>query len=172
MPARKTATPHRRKAVEPIAERPHMPGYGISESPDGMLPWSWARERLESCRNYFVASTLPDGRPHLMPVWAVWHIDNRLYFSTAITSRKARNLLAKPACTVAIEGASEALILEGEAETVKSATVLKPVWAAYKKKYDWGMDGEPMFALKPARAFAFIETADQFSTAATRWRFS
>jgi general stress protein 26 len=148
-----------------------MPGYGISESTEGMLPWSWARERLDKCRNYFVASTLPDSRPHLMPVWAVWHTDNRLYFSTAITSRKARNLLANPACSVAIEGASEALILDGRAETEDDAKVLTPVWKAYKKKYDWSMDGEPMFVLKPARAFAFIETTDQFSTAATRWRF-
>ena len=72
-----------------------MPGYGISESLDGVLPWSWAEERLRSSRNFWVSSTWPDGRPHAMPVWAVW-LDGALYFSTASNSAKARNLLAKP----------------------------------------------------------------------------
>jgi nitroimidazol reductase NimA-like FMN-containing flavoprotein (pyridoxamine 5'-phosphate oxidase superfamily) len=72
-----------------------MPGYGISESAEGMLPWSWAEERLSDSRNYWVASTRPDGRPHLMPVWAVW-VGDALYFSTARTSTKARNLFASP----------------------------------------------------------------------------
>ena len=160
----------RTRTADPIAERPHMPGYGIAEGEEGLLPWSWARERLEACRNYFVSSTQPDGRPHLMPVWAVWH-DNRLYFSTAKTSRKARNLYANPACSVAIEGGAEALIVEGRAVTTDDAVELTPVWKAYKQKYDWSIDNEPMFVLHPTHAFAFIETANRFSSTATRWRF-
>ncbi len=59
---------------EPIASRPHMPGYGVvgAEEGSGLLPWSWARSRLEHSRNYWVATTWPDGRPHVMPVWGVW----------------------------------------------------------------------------------------------------
>ena len=34
--------------TEPRGDRPHVPGYGIPESVDGILPWSWARERLEA----------------------------------------------------------------------------------------------------------------------------
>ena len=41
-----------------------MPEYGIEPSPDGMLPWSWAAERLARSRNYWVATTRPNGRPH------------------------------------------------------------------------------------------------------------
>jgi general stress protein 26 len=155
---------------EPQAGRPFMPGYGISESEEGLLPWSWAVERLEKCRNFWVQSVRPDGRPHAMPVWGVW-TDDRFYFSTAKTSRKAANLGANPRCVVCTEQATEAVIVEGEAQVIDSAEMLSPVWDAYKAKYDWDVTGEPMFAVRPSTAFAFIETAEQFATAATRWRF-
>ncbi|HEU4760074.1 MAG TPA: pyridoxamine 5'-phosphate oxidase family protein, partial [Dehalococcoidia bacterium] len=67
---------------DPMVSRPHMPGYGISEDDEGLLPWAWAEERLAKSHNYWVATARPDGRPHAMPVWAVW-LDDRLYFSTA-----------------------------------------------------------------------------------------
>jgi nitroimidazol reductase NimA-like FMN-containing flavoprotein (pyridoxamine 5'-phosphate oxidase superfamily) len=156
---------------EPKADRPYMPGYGISESEEGMLPWSWAEEHLAVTRNFWVASTRPDGRPHLMPVWAVW-IDDALYFSTARTSTKARNLFANPNCAISTEHGNEAVILEGTVEHEENHDTLRPVWDAYKAKYDWGMEGESMFVLRPKVVFAFIETAEQFSTAATRWRFA
>ena len=56
--------------TQPKASRPHMPGYGIldANSGKGLLPWSWATERLAKARNYWVATTRPDGNPHAMPV--------------------------------------------------------------------------------------------------------
>lgn len=55
-----------------IVGRPIMPaGYGISAESDGRLDWAWLDSRLETARNYWVASTRPDGRPHVMPVWGV-----------------------------------------------------------------------------------------------------
>jgi hypothetical protein len=106
-----------------------------------------------------------------MPVWAVWH-DGALYFSTARTSTKARNLHANPRCTVTGESADEAVILEGEASVVDDPGVLAPVWKAYKDKYDWDLEGESLFSIKPTVVFAFIETTDDFPTAATRWTFA
>ncbi len=167
MPARKTAAP---KTKGPKSDRPHMPGYGISESRKGILPWSWAKERLEQNRNYWISTIRPDGRPHAMPVWGVWHKD-QLFFSTAITSTKSCNLQANPNCTATIESATEAVIVEGVAKVVSGKAILAPVWKAYKQKYDWSIDGEKLFAITPTTVFAFIETAEQFGTAATRWRF-
>jgi hypothetical protein len=106
-----------------------------------------------------------------MPVWAVW-LDGALDFSTASNSVKARNLLANPSCSITTESASEALILEGSAVVEENHTVLRPAWDAYKAKYDWSLEGESMFVLRPRVAFAFIESAEQFATAATRWRFA
>src|SRR5262249_17191311 len=64
---------------EPIASRPHMPGYGTLPAGEGggLLPWSWAEERLARSHDYWLATVTPDGAPHLMPVWAVW-LDGRL----------------------------------------------------------------------------------------------
>ena len=72
-----------------------MPGYGISPGPNGLLPWSWAQARLRDARNYWVASTGPDGAPHLAAVWAVW-FDGAVVFSTGGRSRKARCFMPKP----------------------------------------------------------------------------
>jgi len=155
---------------EPRASRPHMPGYGIATGQEGTLPWEWARERLENTRNYFVSSTRPDGRPHVMPVWAIW-LYGLLWFSTARTSTKARNLFANPLISVAIERADEAVILEGTAIVEEDHEVLAPVWAAYKAKYEWDLKGESMFFVTPRLVFAFIESAEQFAATATRWRF-
>ena len=156
--------------TDPAPGRPHMPGYGIADDTDGALPWNWARERLESSRNYWVATTRPGGRPHLMPVWGVW-MDDLLYFSTAITSTKARNMLANPECSISTEHANEAVIVEGVARVEDEEETLRPVWAAYKQKYDWDMTGESMFVIAPALAFGFIERAEEFGRSATRWQF-
>ena len=64
---------------------------GVPTRSDGPLPWSHAEERLESARNYWVATTRRDGRPHAAPVWGVW-VDRHLYFGTARSSVKGRNL--------------------------------------------------------------------------------
>ncbi len=51
----------------PRVSRPFMPGYGIAAADEGsgLLPWSWAAQRLTSAQNYWVASIRPDsGAPH------------------------------------------------------------------------------------------------------------
>ncbi|HEY5626029.1 MAG TPA: pyridoxamine 5'-phosphate oxidase family protein [Dehalococcoidia bacterium] len=156
--------------TEPVVGRPHMPGYGIASGQEGTLPWDWARERLENTRNYFVSSTRPDGRPHVMPVWAIW-LGGLLWFSTARASTKARNLFANPQISVAIERGDEAVIVEGTAAVEEDHDVLEPVWAAYRAKYEWDMTGESMFFVTPKVAFGFIESTEQFASTATRWRF-
>ena len=81
----------------PSAGRPHMPGYDLpaADSGRGVMPWSWAAERLVGAHNYWLATSWPDGRPHVMPVWGVW-LDTAFWFSCAGTARKARNLAADP----------------------------------------------------------------------------
>lgn len=156
--------------AEPQASRPFMPGYGISESEEGLLPWSWAAERLGKSHNYWVHTVRSDGRPHAMPVWGVW-AGARFYFSTARTSRKAANLTANPHCVVCTENAAEAVVLEGLAEVIDDHDALRPVWEAYNAKYSWDLTGESMFVVRPRTAFAFIEKPQEFEASATRWQF-
>ena len=64
---------------EPRAAPPLIPaGYGVSADASGaeLLPWSWAAECLAGARNYWLCTARVDGRPHAMPVWAVWLEDD------------------------------------------------------------------------------------------------
>jgi nitroimidazol reductase NimA-like FMN-containing flavoprotein (pyridoxamine 5'-phosphate oxidase superfamily) len=159
---------------DPTASRPNIPGYGIMDSTSGkgLLPWSWATERLSKAHTYFIATTRPDGRPHLMPVWGIW-LSGVFYFSTGRNSRKARNLSDNARCVVSIELSGEAVILEGVAEETTEKTVLQLCSEAYSAKYHWEMEAndEPFFAVRPSVVFGFIENDSLFTSTATRWTF-
>jgi nitroimidazol reductase NimA-like FMN-containing flavoprotein (pyridoxamine 5'-phosphate oxidase superfamily) len=159
---------------EPKASRPHMPGYGIADatSGKGLLPWSWAVERLTKARNYWVATTRPDGNPHAMPVWGVW-IDDAFYFSTGTQSRKARNLAENPRCVIGCEIGPDQVIVEGVAELQDDAELRRKFAEAYQAKYDWDTEGfsEPFYAVRPAVVFGFTTTPGDFTASATRWTF-
>ena len=162
--------------TDPIVEpdRPHMPGYGITaaDSREGLLPWSWAAERLTAAHNYWLATTHPSGAPHLTAVWGVW-MNDAFYFSCATSSRKALNLAAEPRCVVCPERGEEAVIVEGVAEVVTAASTLGQFKEAYDPKYDWDIkiDAGGIYVVRPRVVFGFIENPDQFSSTATRWRF-
>jgi nitroimidazol reductase NimA-like FMN-containing flavoprotein (pyridoxamine 5'-phosphate oxidase superfamily) len=151
-----------------------MPGYGIAEASGGkgLLPWSWALERLNDAHNYFVATARPDGRPHVMPVWGVW-LDDAFFFSTGTTSRKARNLATNAHCVVTTERADESVIVEGVAEEVEDEAALTRFKEVYHEKYDWEIDTSAggIYAVRARVAFGFIEAADNFTKTATRWVF-
>jgi len=129
--------------TEPIASRPFMPGYGIVDADrgSGLLPWSYAEERLAASRNYWLATVRPDARPHVMPVWAVWH-DGSLWFSSSLGSRKIRNLRANPHCVATTERADDPVVLEGTAEIVTDLDVIADFLAHSNAKYevDYGVD--------------------------------
>src|SRR5215831_15103197 len=97
------------RKYEPASSRPRMFGTYIGA---GNLPWTWATERLIRARNYWIATTRPDGRPHSRPVWGIW-LNNTFYFSTG--SLAASNLSINPTITVHLESGSEVLIVEGVA---------------------------------------------------------
>ena len=164
MPARK------RKSESPCATRPYMPGYGVPKGRKGILPWSWAEQRLKKSHNFWITTVRPDGSPHTMVIWGLW-IDGAFYFSTGQESRKAKNLACNPKCIVCTENSSEAVVVEGEARRVHDSPDLK-FFARYEKKYDWDMSEmqkEPIYAVRPRVAFGLYEK--KFQNAATRWNF-
>lgn len=157
----------------PKASRPYMPGYEMMfEEGMGLLPWSWAAERFSKAHNYWLATTRPDGRPHIMPVWGVW-VDNAFYFSTGRQSRKSRNLAVSPNCVVCPEGAGEAIILEGIAQEVTESSSVRRFADEYRKKYDWDMEGNegPIYGVRPRVAFGFVEKSNAVQGNPTRWLF-
>ena len=158
---------------EPRVRRPRFPGYGIHTGEDGLLPWSWAVERLRESRNYWISSTRPDGRPHAMPVWGAW-IDGAVVFGTARDSVKGRNLAARPDVVVHLDSGDEAVILEGVVEELTDLHVLRAYADEAERKYAWRPDDEELrtglhLALRPRVAYAWLER--EYPRTATRFDF-
>jgi len=155
----------------PKATRPDMPGYGLAKNKKGLLRWKWAEDRLKKSRQYWIATTRPDGAPHVMPVWGLW-LNNEFWFSTGKTSRKARNLAQSPRCVICSSDSEEAVIVEGLAKVVHDPAQLRPVYSAYKKKYKMDISGmeEPLFRALPRTVFGLFEK--KFAATATRWTFA
>jgi hypothetical protein len=154
-----------------------MPGYGLLGPDEGMglLPWSWAEERLATSRNYWVVSLWPDGRPHIMPVWGLWY-DGAFWFSSSKGSRKARNLTANPHCSIATEDAANPVVVEGTAELVTEPEALASILASENTKYDTSYTIEMLdpavnsaFRVRPLWAFGLSQ--DDFTGSPTRWIF-
>ncbi|MGH9279944.1 MAG: pyridoxamine 5'-phosphate oxidase family protein [Acidimicrobiales bacterium] len=159
------------------AGRPYMPGYGIlgPEQGSGLLAWSWAEERLARSHDYWVATTWPDGRPHVMPVWGVW-LEGGVWFSSSVQSRKAKNLRHDARCAVTTDNAQEPVVVEGTAERVTDREAMAAFLAAVNEKYDahLGLDFldpavNATFRVRPAWTFALDEK--DFTGSPTRWRF-
>jgi hypothetical protein len=163
---------------EPTASRPHWPDLpGMSTVPaSGLKPWSWALERLEKSHNYWIATTRPDGRAHLMLVWGVWW-EGAFWFTTGPNTRKAKNIAALQFCSVGTERADEAVILEGIPHEVVDRGVWKQLVTVYNAKY--GGDLEPIlngcggnvYRVEPRTAFGQDEHAANFAESVTRWKF-
>ncbi|MGE5135402.1 MAG: pyridoxamine 5'-phosphate oxidase family protein [Gemmatimonadota bacterium] len=163
---------------EPIPARPYMPGYGTlpADEGQGLLPWSWAEERLTRSHDFWLSTVTPDGAPHLMPVWAVW-FRSMLWFSSANGSRKARNLTAEPRCSLATDNPLEPVVVHGQAARVTGQEDLAAMLAAENTKYgtSYGLDmvdpaSNSVFALTPEWVFAL--DSRNFAGSPTRFTFA
>ena len=163
-----------------------MPGYGLPAGKQGLLPWSWAEQRLKKSHNYWMTTVRPDGSPHgisltgvsphTMVVWGLWQ-DGRFLFSTGSKSRKAHNLAQNSNCVVCTERADEAVIVEGNAE-IADLSARRKFPPVYERKYKFDMSKmkadilsmkEPVFAVRPRVVFGLWEK--EFIEKSTRWTF-
>jgi len=164
------------RARNPKASRPYAPGYGFPKGNKGLLPWSWAEQRLKKSHNYWITTVKPDGSPHTMVVWGLWQ-DGRFLFSTGSKSRKARNLAENMNCVMTTEHAHEAVVVEGVAE-IADVDARRKMLPTYERKYKFDMGAmkddilsmkEPVFAVRPRVVFGLWEK--HFQTKSTRWNF-
>ncbi|HYJ70832.1 MAG TPA: pyridoxamine 5'-phosphate oxidase family protein [Nocardioidaceae bacterium] len=139
---------------------------------------------MAEAEDFLLATTDPDGRPHVVPVLGVW-LEGTVCFVTFRQSRKTRNLVRNNGCAVTVPGHDVDLVLEGAAHRVRNPSRLQQVADLFPAKYPWWhpfvRDGEfydpadtaqsdprHVYAVEPAQVFAFGKE-DGFS--ATRWRF-
>jgi nitroimidazol reductase NimA-like FMN-containing flavoprotein (pyridoxamine 5'-phosphate oxidase superfamily) len=152
------------------------------------IPWSRALEALESTdaqkQTPFLATTRPDGRPHVAPIGALW-IDGRFYFTSGAGTRKSRNLAENPNCVISVSLTGIDLVVEGTATKVTDEQTLQHVverygaqgWPATVKDGAFTHDfsapsaGPPpwdLYQLTATTAFGVLTTEPG---GATRWRF-
>ncbi len=159
---------------EPRADRPHVPGYGIPTSTKGMLPWSWAVERLERATIFWLGTASGAGTPHLIPIWGAW-VDGHWYVEGGPT-RWQRNLRENPQMAIHVELAGgEVVIVEGPAVEVVApdpdlAARLVAGYDKYRPDYaadpaNWAQGG--LWELRPLKAFAWTS----FPKDMTRYTF-
>jgi len=164
--------------MDPVAAEPLLA--------DDATPTSWAvaRGQLERGDTYWLGTVRPDGRPHVMPVLAVW-LDGALHFCTSTTSCKGRNLARDSRCVLAVGDDAADLVVEGEAAEVGDEAKLRRVAEVFASKYGWHVavrdgafyaDGAPtagpppyhVYQVTPTTVFTFGKD-ESFSP--TRWRF-
>jgi hypothetical protein len=92
--------------------RPRMPdGYGVVES-GPLLDWQTVEVRLVESLHYWLSTTRPDGRPHVVPRWGVW-VDDKFFYDGSPQTRHARNLELNSHCALHLEDGEAATMLEG-----------------------------------------------------------
>ena len=152
------------------------------------LPWSRAHDLLAVGPRrdpaFVLGPTRPDGRPHAAVIGAAW-FDGDLYFTSGPGTRKARNLAANPACTLAIRLEGLDLVVEGEAARVTDRPTLEQVAALYRAggwpaevegdaftaPYSAPSAGPPPWHLYRFTFHTAFGVAGQEPYGATRWRF-
>jgi F420H(2)-dependent biliverdin reductase len=95
-----------------------------------------ALPRLKKEHNVWFATARPDGRPHLVPIWFVWH-EGSIWLCTLSNTQKIRNLSKSQHAVAALEDGDTPVIMEGMAVARSEKTDLERMAPLFKKKFDW-----------------------------------
>lgn len=165
----------------PHRDRPDMPnGYGVPDTAAGTLDWESVEVRLRESMHYWMSSTRPDGRPHVVPRWGVW-LESRFWYDGSPATVHAGNLRENPACTLHLESGAQAVILDGTSRPADPPGLELGTRLAeqFGRKYAdhgyspapdaWeGTDAGGLMVFTPSKALAWFE----FPNDVTRFRFA
>lgn len=150
--------------------------YTLADREQRLLDWTYVDGRMERARNVWIATTRPNGRPHVTPTWAVWD-GGRLFFDGSPETRRMKNIAENPYVTVHLEDGDEVVILDGTARehgrpTPDLAARLVELYSAkyaadgYAPALDtWNEGG--LYVFRPTVVLAWTE----FGVDMTRWKF-
>lgn len=164
----------------PAVDRPEIPdGYGTPETAEGLLEWNQVEARLVSSTQYWMATTRPDGRPHVVPRWGVWHA-GALWYDGSPDTVHVRNLAGNQACVLHLEDGWQSVIVEGTSRPAASPGLElgSKLADGFREKYEkkgytpepdaWeGPDAGGLLEFTPMKALAWFD----FPTDMTRFTF-
>ena len=164
----------------PGRDRPEIPdGYGVPRTDHGVLEWSAVEKRLEESHHYWMATTRPNGKPHVVPRWGVW-MAGLFWYDGSPDTVHVRNLAANSACVLHLENGHEAVMVEGASEAAEAPEMELGgrLAAEFSGKYSdlgyspkpdsWqGPDAGGLRVLTPLKAMAWFD----FPADVTRFRF-
>jgi nitroimidazol reductase NimA-like FMN-containing flavoprotein (pyridoxamine 5'-phosphate oxidase superfamily) len=157
--------------TKPVVEKPDIPSeYG---NPQQRLEWADVEHRLSDSTVYWIASTRPDGRPHVVPRDGMW-LDGALYYGGSPETVHYRNITHNPRIAVHVGDGQEAIIVEGTVESEKPTEEMAQrlsdeSFAKYPQygRIDPGLYKGGVSRLRPRRVLAWTS----FTENATRFRF-
>ena len=166
-------------------ETKNLDGYG-----NPPLEWQRVVDSLDRTRelettnaasHYWIATTRPDGRPHIMGVGIVWDA-GRFYLVAGPGTQKAKNLAHDPHCAVSIASPGLDLVAEGTAQIVRDDAELHRIadlfsdWGpqvrdgAFWHEYSAPSAGPPPWDVYEITPTTFYAVASEEPHGATRWR--
>lgn len=150
-------------------------------------PWAEIDELWSSAEGtHWLATVNPDGRPHVVPVGAVY-MDGAMYFTTGQGTRKEKNVMQNPHCVLTISAPGFDLIFEGDAARTTDPAKLERLAEHYRAN-DWpatagdgaldapfsapttGPAPYNVYEVIPTAAFA-LGTTEETVSQCTRYRF-
>ncbi|MGH8951380.1 MAG: pyridoxamine 5'-phosphate oxidase family protein [Acidimicrobiia bacterium] len=176
--------------MQPVTEK-NLDGYGTPA-----IDWNRVSDRLASHipqgpdsegagrHTTWLATTNPDGSPHVMPLGALW-VDDAFYFTSGPGTRKSKNIAKHPESAITLSTHDLDLVFEGEPKRVTDNDELERVaqvfgggdWqphvedGAFVAEFSAPSAGPPpwyLYRLRPKRIYA-LGTAEPYG--ATRFDF-
>ena len=124
--------------MQPATEK-NLDGYGTPA-----IDWGRVEKRLASHiplepdsegpgrHTTWLATTNPDGSPHVMPLGALW-IDDAFYFTSGPGTRKSKNIAKHSESAITLSTHDFDLVFEGEPERVTDQEDLERIAKVYGK---------------------------------------
>jgi general stress protein 26 len=125
--------------IEPTAEL----NEAFSQPDATARPWAEVAEVLIRSEMFWLSTVRRDGRPHVVPLPAIW-LDGALHFCSGASEQKTKNLAAEPRC-ILTTGTNQFrsgldVVVEGTAVRVTEQARLRQLAAIWKSKLDWSFE--------------------------------
>ena len=125
-----------------------------SRRPRLELDASGRRALLEGARTLVLGTILPDGRPHVVPMWFVLDAEGLPLLTSYARSQKVQNIRRDPRVTALVEGGASygelrGVVIDGRCELIEGDPErTRAVMEAIGRRYGAGASPE---AARPAR---------------------